>query len=55
MTWTKSQLEEEWRVIYETRLGVLCADQPPTAEQQKLAKNEADRHCAALKREERAP
>lgn len=53
MTWTKSQLDEEWRVIYTTRLGVLCADQPPTLSQQKLAKDEADRHVAALKREEK--
>lgn len=49
MTWTKSQLEEEWRVIYETRIGILCGGAAPTAEQQKLAKDEADKHCEALR------
>lgn len=49
MTWTKSQLEEEWRHVYETRIGILCGGAAPTEEQQKLAKDEADRHCATLR------
>lgn len=53
MTWTRAQLEEEWRHVYETRIGILCGGAAPTLSQQKLAKDEADRHVAALKREEK--
>lgn len=49
MTWTKSQLEEEWRHIYDSRLGDLCGNDEPTPIQKQIAKDEADRHIEALR------
>ena len=40
--WTKDELAAEWRVIYETRLGILCGSATPTPEQEALARAEAD-------------
>lgn len=53
MTWTSEELLKEWRVIYDTRLGILCEDRSPTPEQSKLARTEADLHIAKLKAQAR--
>ena len=39
---TEQELEAEWRVIYETRLGILCEERQPTEEQLNIATEEAD-------------
>ena len=51
MQWTKIQLDEEWFVIYETRLGVFCGACASTREQEAIAREEADKHVAALAKE----
>lgn len=35
--------QAEWRLIYETRLGILCEDRDPTPAQVKIARDEANR------------
>ena len=39
---TKLEIQTERRVIYETRLGILCGSAPPTSEQIEIATAEAD-------------
>lgn len=46
--WTREQLKEEWVVIYSTRLGILCGEGEPTYEQMRIAREDADRHIAAI-------
>jgi len=42
MTLTPAQIREERRVIVETRLGIICGSNEPTAAQLKIATDEAD-------------
>lgn len=49
--WTKSELEDEWRVTYETRLAILCGADTPTKEQEAIARNEANAVYDALPKE----
>lgn len=42
------ELAYEWRVTYETRLGILCEDRAPTPEQELVARMEADAAIATL-------
>lgn len=37
-----AEQQAEWDYRYQERLGILCADQEPTAEQKAIAKAEAD-------------
>lgn len=51
-TWTEQQLSEEWRYIYEERIGILTDGRGnETPEQDKLARAEA--HVAKLKAQEK--
>lgn len=45
------EFAEEWRYIYEERLGILCEDKPPTAAQTEIARKEADEHVRQLRGE----
>lgn len=50
-SWTETQWKAEWQYIYTERLGLLLDGTGiATPEQQKLAKDEADRHIEALKK-----
>jgi len=40
--WPDEEFDYEWHVVYETRLGILCEDRPPTPEQEHIARTEAD-------------
>ena len=42
MKYTYEEIEEECRVIIQTRLGCLCEDRPPTEEQLEIAQAEAN-------------
>jgi len=46
---TDTELQAEWRVIFETRLGILCEDRAPTPEQEHIARTEADAAVRELK------
>jgi len=50
--WTKDELAAEWRVIYETRLGILCGTATPTPEQEALARAESDDAVRRLREEQ---
>jgi len=41
-------LKVEWLYIYRERLGMLCEDRTPTAEQLQMAIREATEHCEGL-------
>ncbi len=41
MGWSQKELDEEYRVTKSTRLGLLCEDRVPTAEQEQMAHVEA--------------
>jgi len=41
-------LKVEWLYIYQERLGLLCEDKNPTAEQLQTAIREATEHCDGL-------
>lgn len=45
---TLPQLMAEWQVTYDTRLGHLCEDRPPSPEQEALARAEADEAVRAM-------
>ena len=49
--WTKSELLDEWKLTYETRLGILCGVDKPTPEQDKIARDEANAVYDALAKE----
>lgn len=49
--WTKDELLDEWKLTYETRLGILCGTNPPTPEQDKIARDEANAVYDALAKE----
>ncbi len=42
----------EWRVTYDTRLGILCEDRQSTPEQRELARAEADAAVKAMREPE---
>lgn len=43
------ELQYEWSVVYETRLGLLCGSDTPTPEQEAMAKAESDKAIEELK------
>jgi hypothetical protein len=51
--WTEDQLVYEWRVIYETRIGILTDGRGnETPEQEALARAEADEAVRRLREEQ---
>jgi len=50
--WTEAELAYEWRVTYETRLGILCGIATPTPEQEQIARTEADAAVKELKEQQ---
>lgn len=49
MTYTISDLELEYHVSKQTRLGMLCDDRCPTLEQESIAHMEAQAHVKRLR------
>jgi hypothetical protein len=47
--WTLEQLREEWRYVYHERIGIMCEDGEPTAEQKEIARAEANQAIEKLK------
>lgn len=46
---TPKELEYEWQVIYDTRLGMLCGSDKPTEFMILIAKDEATEHVNKLR------
>lgn len=42
-------LQIEWQICFDTRIGCLCGTADPTPSQKQIASDEADAHVAALK------
>lgn len=49
--WNEKELQCEFNHIYETRIGILCGDKEPTADQMAIAISEADKACEKLKQQ----
>ena len=49
--WTEEQLSVEYDHLFETRLGILCGMDQPTAAQICLAIDEATEACSKLRKE----
>lgn len=52
---TEKESRREWEVAYQTALGRMCGAGEPTAEQIRVAKQEADEHVAACEDYEGPP
>ncbi len=50
MSWSQPELDEEYKVTKQTRLGILCEDRTPTLEQDHIAHIEAIEHTKELRR-----
>ena len=48
---THEQYREEWKVVYQTRLGMMCENGKPTERQKQIAKIEADEHIEKLRKQ----
>ena len=48
---TEAELKVEHAYLVQERIGILCADQPPTLEQLRMAKKEADEAVEELRKQ----
>jgi hypothetical protein len=45
---TPAAFQDEWKHVYQTRIGILCGDKEPTHEQHMMAMREANEHVERL-------